>query len=609
MCGFVAIFKNPEDNSGLSLSKELLSHRGPDDQTIHSDENYILGFWRLSIVDIARGRQPMEDKNLGIKLLFNGEIYNYKKIKEELLKREHNFKSESDTEVILKAYIEWGLDCFKKFEGMFSICIIDSKKSKIFLARDQMGVKPIYYAYSGDDLLIASEQKAILKTANINPKINQKSLQDYFLYQTILGRETLFQDIYKVKEGEVLSFDLKNRKLLNSHKIEPLSLDIELKSYDDYQFFIKNQILNETIDALDTDLDLTFQLSGGIDSNMIMSIANKYFPDKKKYSVSSTIKDNFDDDELSFIRQSVNYFKTEHKIIEIDSNKFFSYLDDAIEYLDEPAGDAGVVAQFIVNEKISEFSKIGIAGQGADELFFGYMRNYLTYIVSTQNHDLLDSKFFEGWENYLKGFNKFGDSDPKYSYFNKMKRFQIFEECEDDIKDFDKKLLDKMTSDFKRIAQNSDSLNHFMVNTEIELQLQALLQMEDRSSMKYSVETRVPLCTSSILSASKLGSIDWKFKGNLPKGILRDAFSDLIPEHILNRHKKVGRPIPLKSWLNNNKKGSDYLNLLRENKEFINSLFNINLHDYALNHPNIYDRTTWAILSIVLWSKKYNVSF
>ena len=283
---------------------------------------------------------------------------------------------------------------------MFSICIIDSKRDRIHIARDVLGVKPLYYSHTKEELIIASEQKAILKIKKSTPKINKNSLEDYFLYQSIIGKNTLFKNIFKVNKGEILSFDLKNQKLLSSQTIAPKKEIKKLDTYNDYKSYIRELILNETYDALNTDLDITFQLSGGIDSNLMLAIAKHYFPDKHFFSVSSVVKDNYDDNELAYIKKSVDYFKTEHKIIEIDADLFFDNLDNSVEFLDEPTGDAGVVAQFIVNKKISDYSKIGIAGQGADELFFGYMRNFLTYIFSNNKNDLLKSNFFVGWEKF-----------------------------------------------------------------------------------------------------------------------------------------------------------------------------------------------------------------
>jgi len=609
MCGYVAIFRNNLSEIPYSLGEDLINHRGPDEKSILVDENYVLGFWRLSIVDIEKGQQPMEDKESGIKILFNGEVYNYKEIRKALISKNYNFSSESDTEVILKAYKEWGIKCFSKFEGMFSICIIDSKTQEIHLVRDSIGIKPLYYCHNDKDFIVASEQKAILKTVNLKAEINLNALDDYLLYQSVLGEETLFKNIYKVNRGEILTFDLKNQKKLHSQNIISESKDLDFLSYEDYKIYIRELIIQQTKDALDTDLDMTFQLSGGIDSNLMMSIADRFFPDKKKYTVSSTIKGNFDDDELEYIKESVKYFNTEHKIVTIDEKKFFDHLEDSIEYLDEPVGDPGVVAQFIVNQEISKYSKIGIAGQGADELFFGYMRNFLTYIISLEDNSLLSSDFFKGWEDYLKSFKNNNLNSPQEVYFSKLTRFNTYDGCEKDIKLLKAKISQKNLSDYKVLSKSSSSLNAFMVNAEIDFQLQSLLQMEDRASMRYSVETRVPLCTISLLSSAFLGKIEWKFKNDTPKGILRDAFSDLIPGHILKRKKKVGRPVPLKEWLISNKIGKDYLDLLHEDKEFINSLFSANILDYALNHPNIYDRTLWALLCIVLWSKKYNVSY
>ena len=396
MCGYVAIFRNNKSEIPYSLGEDLIHHRGPDDKSILIKDNYVLGFWRLSIVDVDKGRQPMEDEASGLKILFNGEVYNYKEIRKELIRRKHKFSSESDTEVILKAFIEWGTDCFNMFEGMFSICLIDSKKEEIVLVRDSVGIKPLYYSFSGQDLIIASEQKAILKTVDLNAEVNLDALDDYLLYQSVLGEQTLFKNISKIQRGEILTFHLRTQEVISSSRIIPENKKLNFDSYEEYKSYIKKEITRQTIDALDTDLDLTFQLSGGIDSNLMMSIASHYFPEKKKYTVSSSVKNNFDDDELIYIKKSVDYFKAEHEIVEIGEENFFNYLEESIEYLDEPVGDPGVVAQFIVNEKISEFSKIGIAGQGADELYFGYMRNFLAYISSLDESERFNSEFFVG---------------------------------------------------------------------------------------------------------------------------------------------------------------------------------------------------------------------
>lgn len=609
MCGFLGVFKKKNINSSFACDEKLLAHRGPDEESFLVDKNYALAFWRLSIVDASKGQQPMEDKKSGIKILFNGEIYNYRNIKKILISKGYLFETNSDTEVAIKAYLAWGLNAFEKFEGMFSICIIDSKKNEICLVRDRMGVKPLYYAYHNSDLIVASEQKAIIKTINVSPKINKNSLRDYLLYQSVLGKETLFKGIYKVPKGTIMTFDLSNQELIYTQEIGTTKKDEDFQNYTDYKKALRSLIIKETKDALDTDLDITFQLSGGIDSNLILGIARKFFPDKKKFSVSSVIEGNFDDDEEKYIKKSVKHFATEHKIIEISSKNFFNNLEDSIEFLDEPAGDPGVVAQFIVNKEISKYSKIGVAGQGADELFFGYMRNFITYIKDSKKKSLLSSEFFDGWEDYLLSFELENEISSRLIYFQKMRRFNIYEGSDENIKSLNEKLVEKSLKDFNEISKRSNSLNIFMLNTELDIQLQALLQMEDRSSMRHSVETRVPFCTSSILNLASQGSIDWKFEGGFPKGILRDSFKDLIPSHILSRKKKVGRPIPLKKWLTEDSHGKDYLNLLDENKELINSLFGANILSYAFNHPNLYDRTIWALLSMILWIRKYKVSF
>ena len=210
MCGIIGF--NFEDKSLLKKGMDILEHRGPDDSGFFTDKNISLGHRRLSIIDLSKkGRQPMQYNNLTI--VYNGEIYNFKEIKEELIKKKHRFISNSDTEVMLHAYEEYGVDCLKYFNGMFAFCIYDSRKKILFLARDRLGIKPLYYYFKDGKLIFASEIKAILEDKSVKREINYKALSEYFEYSFTINDETIFNNINKVLPGHYLLFDLKSNKL------------------------------------------------------------------------------------------------------------------------------------------------------------------------------------------------------------------------------------------------------------------------------------------------------------------------------------------------------------------------------------------------------------
>ncbi len=618
MCGFLSFFSSEPNKIGEISLESLLHHRGPDKFDRKIDDCFQAIFWRLSIVDRETSHQPMTSSESKVTVLFNGEIYNYKSLRTDLKKLGCRFKTNGDTEVILKAYEQWGNECYKHFEGMYAILIIDPLQNKFSLARDRLGVKPLYIKTDKDNFYVASEQKAILKILNYKPTLDHNSLLYYLNFQSVPTNKTLFKGIIKVPPGFVYEFNLKNRNFIGSKKISNKINKIGFKDYKEYSDFLYNEIIQQAKLTLDTDLPICFHLSGGIDSNSLIGLCRK-LDQNRQFTCVTSIVEGQNDDEWSFIKKSADYHKVDLDVADVTEENFFKYFDDTIYYLDEPVGDAGAVAQFMVNELASKKSKIVYSGQGFDEMFFGYSRNLAGYVINKWESEYLDNKsssfkklpqsiqnFFNGWNNFLSPLHTERSISPELAVFKKLCRFDPFTN-ESSIPLNLQENLQSIAHDLHdKIISEHDNLHDYMISAETQIQLSSLLHMEDRASMRYSIETRVPFCTSSILDLAKMGKLDWKFYNEKPKGILRDIFSDIIPSHILDRNQKVGRPIPFQKWIRNGKHDS-YLENLKKKKDLFYDILGFDYVEFSLDRTDEYDRTIWGAISLSEWIDTYKV--
>jgi asparagine synthase (glutamine-hydrolysing) len=622
MCGFLSAFGEAKRRYGCLERKKkagLLSHRGPDDfQTLTRDLYEVL-FWRLSIVDEEGGKQPMVSPDGGVVVLFNGEIYNFQDLRSELMKRGATFATRSDTEVIQKAYEIFGIDCFSRFEGMFAVCLIDERKKQVVLARDCLGVKPLYFHHGSGELIVSSEQKALVAGRASSPRLNREAFLQYLVFQTVLDSGTLFEGISKVPPGNVLIFDLNSLRLVGIHANKPLETLPTPASYREYQKVLHELLMEQVALTLDTSLKISFHLSGGIDSNTLVSMCRHLDPDREITCVTSVVEEE-KDPEWEFIQQSAEIYRVDLRKVSLSERSFFEAFDEVMFYLDEPTGDPGVVAQFLVNERASQDGKIVFSGQGLDEMFFGYMRNLVSYVVDRYGLDALNPEmeahsrlpaatreFFRGWEDFLKGLRQDPMISPQFILFKKLCRFDPFDRSAGLADEFWSPLREVALDTLLRLQSRSRDLHDFMINAETAIQLPSLLHMEDRASMRYSLETRVPFCTSSVLELSRKGRLDWNFNKGIPKGIIRDTFKDILPSHISRRLQKVGRPIPFRRWLQGDY-GKPYLEDLKKKRELLRELTRTDILEYALNHPNPYDRTAWALLSLSKWMDLYQVT-
>ena len=370
MCGITGLV-NINDKVLLHNMCNCLVHRGPDSSGFFEDNGIGLGIRRLSIIDVEGGNQPIQNEDGDIWTIFNGEIYNYKEIKQDLVSKGHTFKTNSDTETIVHAYEQYGLDFVQHLRGMFAIAIWDGKRKKTILVRDRLGIKPLYYIIRKNQLLFASELKVLLEYKDIKPTINRNAISDYLTYLYVPAPDTIFNEIHKMMPGEILVFDEDGTYTTRSYwdihfENNELSLDSCVKQLHD--------LLEESISLrLVSDVPVGVLLSSGLDSATVATLAAKTLPHElSTYTVGFQDFADRSFDELKESKEMAEFLGTNHREIVVNSNDALKLLDKVTWYLDEPFGNPTTTLHYIISEFASRTSKVVISGVGGDEMFGGY---------------------------------------------------------------------------------------------------------------------------------------------------------------------------------------------------------------------------------------------
>ena len=383
MCGIAGIANFPDSSSrsSLSLMRETLSHRGPDD---HGEDwayggKVGLAHQRLSVIDLsAAGRQPMTDGE-GVTLTYNGELYNYRQLRDELVRKGHSFTTQTDSEVILRSYKQWGTDCVDRFDGMFAIGIFDQRKQSIFLARDRAGEKPLFYWNNGRQLLFASEIKALLASREIDPVCDLHAFVHYLTYGYAPGDGCLLSGVRKLPPGHALLFKTDTGELTNwCYWHLPKSQNSDDYSQDDLVDELQRLLLKSVKERLVADVPVGILLSGGLDSSLITSAASDAFSNQiKTFTVS--FADGGNCDEREHARLIANHFGTDHTELVSEATDIW-LLDQMAKQFDEPIGDPSAIPTFLVSKEIRKNATVALGGDGGDELFGGYKHySYLHY--------------------------------------------------------------------------------------------------------------------------------------------------------------------------------------------------------------------------------------
>ena len=562
MCGITGLV-NFEDSVLLHDMCNLLKHRGPDSDGFFENKNVSLGIRRLSIIDVEGGNQPISNEDGNIWTVFNGEIYNYQTLQNDLKSKGHKFQTNSDTETIVHAYEEYDLDFVNHLRGMFAIAIWDERKNRTILIRDRLGVKPLYYQIQNNKLLFASELKALLEYDEINPTINRNAISDYLTYLYIPAPETIFNEIKKLRPAEMLIFNLDGSFLIKTYwsvKFQENNLQEE-----DYARQLRC-LLEESIDLrMVSDVPVGVLLSSGLDSSVVAAIAAK----KSNYKLNTYtvgFEDRIDNayDELKEAKDMADILGTDHHEIVVNSNDAFKLLDKVTLCLDEPFGNPTTTLNYIISEFASKTSKVVLSGVGGDEMFGGYpkyralqiyqeYKNFPKSLVkkvggifekipdSTSESIVKGKTFFEAWKK-----------NPEDQYFSLISYFK--EEDKEKLLNFktllpSRRFIDELFLESKKSNAKSFFEKLFFVESMSYLP-NNILEYTDKTSMAVSLEVREPLLDHKMAEFAANIPFYLKIKNGSMKNILKVAMRDELPRKVLNRKKRGFTP-PLINWLNN----------------------------------------------------------
>ena len=626
MCGICGF--NFSDKTLLRNMTDCMKHRGPNARGYFTDRYVSLGHRRLSIIDLTKsGNQPMFNEDKSIVITYNGEIFNFKEIKKDLQEKGHSFSSNTDTEVVIHAYEEYGTDCLKYFNGFFSFALYDSKKKVIFLARDRIGIKPLYYYYDKKKFIFASEIKAILEDKTIRREINKNSLNQYLMFRYIFGTETILKNVFRIKPGHMLMFDCNNNKL-NIKKYWDIVIGNKNYSEEVYAKTIFELFKDSVEKRLMSDVPLGVYLSGGIDSSSLVAMMKKLnVKDINTYSVG--FQYDIIGNETAYARKVSDIFGTKHHEFLIKPD-IVRELPNIVWHLDEPLADPATVPIYFLSKEAKKTVTVILSGDGADELFAGYdqykfmnlgnkmgfvpkaiRKNVIPAIVKVTPSKLLDKVYKYSSATGSKIYDRFGKfiscigEDKARAYIEVI---SVFDEEEKS------KLLKEP---YKNIKNPYDELNkeYFSNNNDFLSQLtymdlktylpEDLLMKPDKMCMAFSIEARVPFLDYRLVECAFNIPSKLKLNGTATKYIMKKSFRNLLPREILHR-KKQPFQVPLDKWMSKDLK--DYFkNLIssRINDRFFDRDYVKKIFDNYNRSKLFYGRQIWSIGIFNIWYRLY----
>jgi len=628
MCGIVGIysFKGNSENIGEELNKAVssLDKRGPDEQKIFMHQRVALGHTRLAIIDTTQAAsQPFTDETGRFTIIFNGEIYNFQSIRDELKRKGYTFKSTSDTEVLLKIYIEEKEKCLPKLNGFFAFAIFDKQEETLFIARDRMGIKPLLIYQDEEQLIFASEMKAIT-SFSIPKEIDYNSLHFYFELNYIPGPATIFRNIRKLRPGNYLI--IKNNKLKEEafYKIPYPKQNISGLSYKSAQ-----NKLYELLDAsvrlrMIADVPLGSFLSGGIDSSVIVSIASKYTNHLNTFSIGYANEPFFD--ETHYAELVAQKFKTNHTTFKLTNDDLFDDLYQVLDYIDEPFADSSALPVHILSKHTRKHVTVALSGDGADELFSGYnkhLAHFLAINPGMKEKMILSLKHIikhlpqsrnNKYSNISRQANKYIDG------YNLSAKDRYWKWASIADHNYTKKLLlqpknESTYQERKRFTLNliedEKSINDILF-ADMHLVLQNdMLMKVDLMSMANSLEVRTPFLDHNIVNFVFSLPEHYKIDKSIKKKILQDTFKTILPTELYKRPKH-GFEVPLLKWFKNELNKD--LNSIVFDRKFVDSqgIFNwdaLQLLEKQLFSYNPADAAAkvWAIFVFQHWWKKISL--
>lgn len=608
MCGFVGYINQSDiPEKTINNMADRIKHRGPDDEAYFADENVAMGFRRLSIIDLAHGAQPMYNADETKVLTFNGEIYNYQEIRNELIELGYKFRTDVDSEVLIYGYEEWGVDLLQKLRGMFGFVIYDSKKKEVFGARDHFGIKPLYYYDDGQSFLWGSEIKAFLEHPKFNKEFNLELLPIHLSFEFIPSRETMFKNVYKLLPGQ---YFLHKDGKTETHRYYKFNYD----HIDESQTVEKDadkieKLVDDSVKAhMIADVEVGSFLSSGIDSSYVLNEAAKLKPIQ---SFSLGFK-NSKYSELSWSTEFAKEIGQRNTPIYMDGDDYFDILPTMMYYMDEPLSNPSAVQLYYLTKRTSQSVKVALSGEGADEFFGGY-NTYLEAFPFERYQKLVPSPFrkmfaaiatklprFHGRRFLIRGAQPLSERYYRVNYvYNYDDRNRLLKDPSLNVDSgaYTKHLFDEV-ADKDEMTQ----MQYFDINTWLPYDI---LHKADRMSMANSLEVRVPLVDKEVAAFASTMPIKCRINKEATKVSLRTAAQRQLPKKTAQK-EKLGFPSPVASWMNDPKYHDRIVKAFHS--DTAQKFFNTEELDYILEqHANGKSsmQKIFTIYTFILWYQVY----
>lgn len=616
MCGITGIYnfktKNRIERRIVEEMTESLSHRGPDGQGIYINQrNHLgLGHRRLSIIDAPKGDQPMSDDEGNIHISFNGEIYNFLELKEGLNKKNYRFKTNSDTEVIIYLYKEYGVSCFRRLNGMFALALFDETKQTLVLARDHFGVKPLYWSETQSGIVFASEIKAILKYPEYKKELDFRALDSFLALRYNPSPQTLFKKIFKLPPATLLIISpakqIEEKKIFSFHPETDHKIN-QNEAIEKYQLLIERAVKRQ---FLTSGVPVGLFLSGGVDSAMIGYLMQKYSFDKIK-AFTIGFQDRADLNEISLAHKTANFLGCGHRHLTIGKGQYLSALPESIAMTEEPIAEPTIPALYLLAKFTSQFTKVVLSGQGADELFGGYQR-YIGANLIFRNIHLVKflSKFgFSRTERYARTryASQFNDTLQRivgiYSIFTPEQKRNLYKE-----KRLESESILPIFQDHFKESLHLDSDLARLLFLDLRFMLpDDLLLFNDKTTMAHSLENRVPFLDIDLVSFIESLPIEKKIGLFNQKIIHKKGAGKWLPNEIINR-KKNFFATPMNDWLRQDLIRK-FIKIIKSKGSACNKFFNLDYiekmgYSYASGKAD-YSRHLIILIYFEIWYQYY----
>lgn len=557
ICGFVS--KRDINLERLKAMNDTMYHRGPNDsgeEIYEIQGGYRIGFAqrRLSILDLSKlGHQPMHSVNKRVSVVYNGEIYNFNELKEEL--SDYPFRSNCDTEVIIAAYLRWGIDCVQHFNGMFAIALFDRDSKMVYLIRDRIGKKPLYYWLDGENLVFASELKPIITCPGFGKNIRKDVLSRYLYQQYINAPDTIFEDVYKVEPGGILSFcegKIQSRKYWDIKEVYREQKKKQVGDYAAAKSELKALLQSAVASRMIADVPLGAFLSGGYDSSLITAIAQEHSHEPVKTFSIGFNEERYN--EAKYAKQVADYLGTNHTEMYIDEKQMFDLVESIPEYYDEPFADSSQIPSMLVAALARKQVTVALSGDGGDEFFCGY--NIYENVAQAQMLDIPGGMVHGICNLPLLNKTGLGDRLPfrvRVIAGNRNKETKTQFGAGNYIERAGKMVrngANRLPCHYEmesKYGEDKWQIRRMLLDMDTYLPGDILCKV-DRATMKYSLEARCPILDKEVMEYSYRIPHKYKYCRGDKKHILKDIAYDYIPKELLDR-PKVGFGVPLDKWL------------------------------------------------------------